>query len=166
MPPPDAVRIEELVNYFPYRYASPKGRERFAADLEVAPAPWQPENRLLRIGLKTPDLDLARRPAGNLVFLVDVSGSMNEPDKLPLVRQSLRLLVEQLTPRDRVAIVVYAGAAGLVLSPSRRMRRSRSSSTRRWSARTGCSATRTACCGRRTSRTTRRTRARWARGTR
>jgi Ca-activated chloride channel homolog len=115
LPPADAVRIEELVNYFPYDYAPPKGRERFAADLEVAPAPWKSEHRLLRIGLKTADLDLARRPAGNLVFLVDVSGSMNQPYKLPLVQQSLRLLVEQLTPRDRVAIVVYAGAAGLVL---------------------------------------------------
>jgi secreted protein with Ig-like and vWFA domain len=114
-PPADAVRIEELVNYFPYDYAPPKGRDRFAADLEVAPAPWKPEHRLLRIGLKTADLDLANRPAANFVFLVDVSGSMDQPNKLPLVQQSLRLLVEQLTPRDRVAMVVYAGSAGLVL---------------------------------------------------
>jgi Ca-activated chloride channel family protein len=115
LPPADAVRIEELVNYFPYDYAPPEGRERFAADLEVAPAPWKPEHRLLRIGLKTADLDLANRPAANFVFLVDVSGSMDQPNKLPLVQQSLRLLVEQLTPRDRVALVVYAGSAGLVL---------------------------------------------------
>jgi Ca-activated chloride channel family protein len=81
----------------------------------VAPAPWKPEHRLLRIGLKTADLDLANRPAANFVFLVDVSGSMNQPNKLPLVQQSLRLLVEQLAPRDRVALVVYAGSAGLVL---------------------------------------------------
>jgi Ca-activated chloride channel family protein len=114
-PPVDAVRIEELVNYFPYDYAPPKGGDRFAADLEVAPAPWKPEHRLLRIGLKTADLDLASRPAANFVFLVDVSGSMDEPSKLPLVQQSLRLLVEQLTARDRVALVVYAGSAGLVL---------------------------------------------------
>jgi Ca-activated chloride channel homolog len=115
LPPADAVRIEELVNYFPYDYAQPKGPDRFAADLEVAPAPWKPEHRLLRIGLKTADLDLANRPAANFVFLVDVSGSMNQPNKLPLVQQSLRLLVDQLAPRDRVALVVYAGSAGLVL---------------------------------------------------
>lgn len=115
LPPADAVRIEELVNYFPYDYAPPKGRDRFAADLEVGPAPWKPEHRLLRIGLKTADLDLANRPPANFVFLVDVSGSMDQPNKLPLVQQSLRLLVEQLTPRDRVALVVYAGSAGLVL---------------------------------------------------
>jgi Ca-activated chloride channel homolog len=114
-PPVDAVRIEELVNYFPYDYPAPTGGKRFAAHLEVAPAPWKPENRLLRIGLGTAGLERAQRPAANFVFLVDVSGSMEQADKLPLVQQSLRLLAEEVAPRDRVAIVVYAGAAGLVL---------------------------------------------------
>jgi Ca-activated chloride channel family protein len=115
-PPVGAVRIEEMVNYFPYDYAGPKGKEPFAAHLEVTPAPWNPKHRLLRIGLKA--REIAARPPSNLVFLLDVSGSMNEPNKLPLVKESLALLVDQLTARDRVAIVVYAGNAGLVLPPT------------------------------------------------
>ncbi len=114
-PPADAVRIEELVNYFPYHYAAPTGGAPFAASLEVASAPWAPEHRLVRIGLKVREVSDATRPAANLVFLLDVSGSMNQPNKLPLVKQSLRMLVEKLRPDDRVAIAVYAGASGLAL---------------------------------------------------
>ncbi len=114
-PPADAVRIEELVNYFPYDYAPPTGNVPFAASLEVADAPWAPEHRLVRIGLKGREVSDAQRPAANLVFLLDVSGSMNQPNKLPLLKQSLRLLVNKLRPDDRVAIAVYAGSSGLVL---------------------------------------------------
>ncbi len=114
-PPADAVRIEELVNYFPYDYAPPTGDGPFAASLEVAAAPWAPEHRLVRIGLKGREVGDAQRPAANLVFLLDVSGSMNQPNKLPLLKQSLRLLVNKLRPDDRVAIAVYAGSSGLVL---------------------------------------------------
>ncbi|MBI2513850.1 MAG: VWA domain-containing protein [Opitutae bacterium] len=115
LPPASAVRIEELVNYFPYRYAPPTGSAPFAAHMEVASAPWAPDHRLVRIGLKGREVSDAARPKANLVFLLDVSGSMDEPNKLPLVQQSLRLLVEKLRADDRVAIVVYAGASGLAL---------------------------------------------------
>ncbi|MFZ5496694.1 MAG: YfbK domain-containing protein [Verrucomicrobiota bacterium] len=114
-PPADAVRIEELVNYFSYHYTPPAGPAPFAAHLEVASAPWAPEHRLVRIGLKGREVSDAARPAANLVFLVDVSGSMQSPHKLPLVRQSLRLLVDKLRPDDRVALAVYAGSSGLAL---------------------------------------------------
>jgi len=114
-PPADAVRIEELVNYFPYRYAPPTGNVPFAASLEVASAPWAPEHRLVRIGLIGRQVSDAQRPAANLVFLLDVSGSMQSPNKLPLVKQSLRLLVNKLRSDDRVAIAVYAGASGMAL---------------------------------------------------
>ena len=114
-PPADAVRIEELVNYFPYRYQAPVGNVPFAAHLEVASAPWAPEHRLVRIGLKGREISDAARPAANLVFLLDVSGSMQSANKLPLVKQSLRLLVDKLRADDRVAIAVYAGASGLAL---------------------------------------------------
>ncbi len=114
-PPRDAVRIEEMVNYFPYHYAPPTDQAPFAASMEVASAPWTPEHRLVRIGLKGREVSDAARPKANLVFLLDVSGSMNEPNKLPLVKQSLHLLVGKLRPEDRVAIVVYAGASGMAL---------------------------------------------------
>ncbi|MCF7758996.1 MAG: von Willebrand factor type A domain-containing protein [Cephaloticoccus sp.] len=114
-PPVDAVRIEELINYFPYNYAPPTGEVPFAASMEVASAPWAPEHRLVRIGLKGREVSHGDRPAANLVFLIDVSGSMRAPNKLPLVKQTLRLLVERLQPEDRVAIVTYAGASGLAL---------------------------------------------------
>ena len=114
-PPPDAVRIEELVNYFPYSYRPPTGDVPFSASLEVASAPWAPEHRLVRIGLKGREVSDAARPAANLVFLLDVSGSMQQSNKLPLVKQSLRLLVDKLRADDRVAIAVYAGASGLAL---------------------------------------------------
>ncbi|MBL9214324.1 MAG: von Willebrand factor type A domain-containing protein [Opitutaceae bacterium] len=118
-PPADAVRIEELVNYFPYAYEAPTGAAPFAASLEVAGAPWRPEHRLVRIGLKGREVADAQRPPANLVFLLDVSGSMQSPNKLPLLKQSLRLLVDRLRPDDRVAIAVYAGAAGLALPSTR-----------------------------------------------
>jgi Ca-activated chloride channel family protein len=119
MPPPDAVRTEELLNYFRYDYPLPRDRNRpFSVTTDVARTPWNRETRLLRIGLRGYDVARDERPAANLVFLVDVSGSMSEPDKLPLVQCSLALLAERLTPRDRVSIVVYAGAAGLVLPPT------------------------------------------------
>ncbi|MBS0632434.1 MAG: VWA domain-containing protein [Verrucomicrobia bacterium] len=115
-PPPSAVRIEELVNYFPYHYAVPVAKDvPFAASMEVASAPWAPTHRLVRIGLKGREVSAAQRGAANLVFLVDVSGSMNAPNRLPLVKESLRLLVGKLRPDDHVAIVVYAGASGLAL---------------------------------------------------
>jgi len=114
-PPVDAVRIEELVNYFPYHYAPPADGAPFAVALEAASAPWNPAHRLVRIGLKAREVTEASRPPANLVFLIDVSGSMDEPNKLPLVKQSLRLLVNQLRPDDHVAIAIYAGASGLAL---------------------------------------------------
>ncbi|MFT3868552.1 MAG: von Willebrand factor type A domain-containing protein [Nibricoccus sp.] len=114
-PPRDAVRIEEMVNYFPYNYTAPKDDKPFATTMEVASAPWNPQHRLVRIGLKGRELSEVERPVLNLVFLLDVSGSMNEPNKLPLVKESMRVLVEKLKPTDRVAIAVYAGASGLAL---------------------------------------------------
>jgi len=115
-PPRDAVRVEELVNYFPYRYAAPTGKDvPVAAHLEVAEAPWAPAHRLVRIGLKAREVAEASRPSANLVFLLDVSGSMEDANKLPLVKQSMQLLVNRLRPDDRVAIVTYAGASGLAL---------------------------------------------------
>lgn len=114
-PPVDAVRIEELVNYFDYDYAEPTGRHPFSVTTDIAPAPWRPEHRLVRIGLQGRRGDRRQMPPSNLVFLIDVSGSMHSPDKLPLVQQSLGVLVDKLRPEDRVAIVVYAGSAGLVL---------------------------------------------------
>jgi Ca-activated chloride channel family protein len=114
LPPPDAVRIEEMVNYFAYDYAPPKGAEAFAAHVESAPAPWKPAHRLVRIGLKAREVSAEKRPPSNLVFLIDVSGSMQPPNKLPLVQRALGMLADQLDARDRVALVVYAGAAGLV----------------------------------------------------
>ncbi len=115
LPPTDAVRIEELLNYFPYRYAQPAGSDPLGVTLEVAAAPWAPDRRLVRVGLKGREVTTGERPAANLVFLLDVSGSMNHPNKLPLVQESLRLLVARLRPDDRVAIVTYAGSSGLAL---------------------------------------------------
>ena len=118
-PPKDAVRIEEMINYFPYAHPARRADAPITVSTEVADAPWRAGHRLLRIGLSTPPVDLRNAPAGNLVFLIDVSGSMNGPDRLPLVKRSLRLLVDQLREDDRVALVVYAGAAGLVLPSTR-----------------------------------------------
>ncbi len=115
LPPPDAVRVEEMVNYFPYDYAPPKGQTPFAVHVESAACPWAPAHALVKIALKGKELDLESRPPCNLVFLIDVSGSMTDENKLPLVKKSISLLARQLDERDRVSIVVYAGAAGLVL---------------------------------------------------
>ena len=115
LPPADAVRIEEFINYFDYQYEGPNGEEPFAAHLTVAECPWRAEHRLVRVALQARQIAMQARPAANIVFLLDVSGSMNQPNKLPLVKESIRMLVEQLGENDRVAIVVYAGAAGCVL---------------------------------------------------
>ncbi len=115
MPPKDAVRIEELVNYFPFRYAPPEGPEPIAVHTEVGIPFWAPDHRVLKIALRAKDIDLSTRKPANLVFLIDVSGSMYEPLKLPLVKKSLHLLVDQLRADDRIAMVVYAGTSGLVL---------------------------------------------------
>jgi Ca-activated chloride channel homolog len=114
-PPADAVRIEELINYFDYDYPQPTGPHPFAVATEVAPSPWNAGRKLVRVGLQGKDIDAGQRPSSNLVFLVDVSGSMASDNKLGLLRRGLKLLVEGLTDKDRVAIVVYAGASGLVL---------------------------------------------------
>ena len=115
LPPRDAVRIEELVNYFPYDYAEPEGEDPLAIHTEVAPAPWKPQHQLVRIGLQARRINVENLPPSNFVFLLDVSGSMMPANKLPLVRSAMRLLVNQLRAKDRVAMVVYAGSAGLVL---------------------------------------------------
>ena len=117
-PPKDAVRIEELVNYFSYEYPDPDDRHPFSVTTEVARTPWHADHLLVRIGLQARRVSLADMPRNNLVFLIDVSGSMQTHDKLPLVKRALQLLVQQLREQDRVAIVVYAGAAGLVLPPT------------------------------------------------
>ncbi len=115
LPPKDAVRIEEMLNYFSYDYPVPSQEGPFSASVEVAQAPWALEHRLVRIGLKGQELGMEQRPSSNLVFLLDVSGSMQPANKLPLLKNAMRLLVDRLGEKDRVAIVVYAGASGLVL---------------------------------------------------
>jgi Ca-activated chloride channel homolog len=114
-PPKDAVRIEELVNYFDYTYQQPKGEDPFNIYTEIAAAPWNAKHKVVHIGLQGKVIPTDNLPASNLVFLIDVSGSMDEPNKLPLLVASFKLLVNQLREQDRVAIVVYAGAAGMVL---------------------------------------------------
>jgi Ca-activated chloride channel homolog len=114
-PPKDAVRIEEMLNYFPYNDPPPTGDEPFSVNVEIARCPWNAAHRLARIGLLGRPIDQKNRPSSNLVFLIDVSGSMDRPNKLPLVKSALRLLVENMGENDRVAIVVYASASGLVL---------------------------------------------------
>ncbi len=115
IPPADAVRIEELINYFAFDYPQPQKNEPFSMTTEVAACPWNTGHRVALVGLHTRAIDAAATPPRNLVFLIDVSGSMMPPDKLPLVKTALRMLADTLTARDRIAIVVYAGASGLVL---------------------------------------------------
>ena len=117
-PPKDAVRIEEMVNYFDYDYEQPKNDDPFAVVTEISSAPWNAKHKLVHIGLQGKKIPTEKLPASNLVFLIDVSGSMDEPNKLPLLKSSFKMLVEELRPQDHVAIVVYAGAAGLVLEPT------------------------------------------------
>lgn len=119
LPPQDAVRVEELINYFDYGYARPTDREvPFSVTTELARTPWNDDSVLLQIGIKGYDIERTERPPANLVFLVDVSGSMAPDNKLPLVVRSLKMLVDQLTAADRISLVVYAGAAGTVLEPT------------------------------------------------
>jgi Ca-activated chloride channel family protein len=119
LPQPDAVRTEELINYFPYDYAAPASAEEpFKTSVAVFPSPWSEGRKLIRIGIKGYEIEHAVRPRANLVFLIDTSGSMDGPNRLPLVKQSLAMLVGELEPSDRVAIVTYAGEAGTALEPT------------------------------------------------
>ncbi|WP_420414750.1 vWA domain-containing protein [Roseibium sp.] len=119
LPPKDAVRIEEMINYFNYDYPLPDSRDiPFRADVEILPSPWNGETKLMRIGIKGYELERASAPAANLVFLLDTSGSMNAPDKLPLLQNAFQMLVSNLQPDDTVSIVAYAGSAGTVLEPT------------------------------------------------
>lgn len=115
LPPKDAVRVEEFVNYFDYKYKQPTDGKPFAVHTELASCPWNTDHHLLSIALQGREIETGQLPPSNFVFLVDVSGSMNDENKLPLVQSSLAMLTDYLRPQDRVALVVYAGAAGLVL---------------------------------------------------
>lgn len=116
--PKNAVRVEEMVNFFKYSYEQPKGEDPFSIQTEYSDAPWNPKHKLLKIGLQGKIIPTEKLPASNLVFLIDVSGSMDEENKLPLLKQSLKILVNELRKEDKVSIVVYAGAAGMVLPPT------------------------------------------------
>ncbi len=118
LPPEGAVRLEEMVNYFPYDYALPTDGSPFGVTTELAPSPWNPHTRLLRIGIKASDRAVAELAPANLVFLVDVSGSMDRREGLPMVKSTLKLLVDQLREQDRVSLVVYAGESRVVLEPT------------------------------------------------
>lgn len=119
LPPQDAVRVEELINYFSYDYALPRNTKvPFSINTEVATTPWNPDTHLLQVGLKGFEVESADRPSANLVFLIDVSGSMQNQDKLPLLKNAFRLLTRQLDARDSISMVVYAGATGIVLEPT------------------------------------------------
>ncbi len=118
LPPAGAVRIEEMINYFKYEYPQPEADQPFSINTEVSDAPWNKDHKLVLIGLQGKKISTEKLPASNLVFLIDVSGSMSDPNKLPLVKASMKMLVDQLREQDRVSMVVYAGAAGLVLPPT------------------------------------------------
>lgn len=118
LPPKDAVRVEELVNYFPYDYPRARGEHPFGVGTELAPCPWNPQHWLLRVSVRADEVGTKDMPPANLVFLVDVSGSMDSPDKLPLLQKSLKLLVDQMRAQDRVSLVVYAGREAVVLEPT------------------------------------------------
>ncbi len=117
-PPIDAVRIEEMINYFDYQYPQPKGKHPFSITTELSDCPWNEDRQLLLIGIQGKDIEYEKLPPANLVFLLDVSGSMRSENKLPLVKSAMKLLVHQLREEDQISIVVYAGAAGLVLPPT------------------------------------------------
>jgi len=125
MPPKDAVRIEEMINYFSYDYPEPRGDAPFSVHTEMASCPWEPGHRLLRIGLRGREIRDETRSPANIVFLLDVSGSMNSRNKLPLVKRGMKLLIGNLGEKDRVAIAVYAGASGLVLPSTTCIRENR-----------------------------------------
>lgn len=118
LPPKDAVRIEEMINYFNYEYENPTGNNPFSINTELAKAPWNEKHLIAQIGLQGKKIELENLPASNIVFLLDVSGSMSAPNKLPLLKSAFKLLVNELRPQDKVSIVVYAGAAGVVLEPT------------------------------------------------
>lgn len=119
LPPPDAVRLEEMVNYFKYKYPQPKGDDPFSVSTEMADCPWQPGHKLLRVGVQGKEIHRQERPASNIVFLIDTSGSMTDENKLPLLKQAFTMLVGELNENDKVTIVTYAGNAGLRLPPTR-----------------------------------------------
>ncbi len=118
LPPKDAIRVEEMINYFDYDYPAPNTQHPFTVISEIADCPWAPQHKLLHIGMQAKQIPASNLPPSNLVFLIDVSGSMSAQNKLPLLKSAFKLLVDQLRPNDKVAIVVYAGAAGLVLPPT------------------------------------------------
>lgn len=119
LPPTAAVRVEEFINYFRYDYPQPTGKDPFSVNMEMAECPWTPNHKLLRVGLRAKEIDRRERPESNLVFLVDVSGSMSSEDKLPLLRDAMHRWVNELSANDRVTIVTYAGDAGLRLPTTR-----------------------------------------------
>lgn len=119
LPPQDAVRIEELINYFTYDYPQPEANIPFSITTEISDSPWNPQHKLVHIGLQGKEIVTENSPPSNLVFLLDVSGSMNTQNKLPLIKSAFQLLVDELTEKDTVSIVVYAGAAGVVLPPTK-----------------------------------------------
>jgi len=116
--PKDAVRIEEMMNFFKYKYPQPEGQNPFSINTEVSESPWNKNSLLLKIGLQGKNIPMTNLPASNLVFLIDVSGSMSDANKLPLLKESMKILVKELRPQDKVSIVVYAGSAGVVLEPT------------------------------------------------
>ena len=118
LPPADAVRVEEMINYFHYNYEQPTNKDPFSITTEYAECPWNKKTSLLHIGIQGKNIDMDEIPDANLVFLVDVSGSMNSANKLPLVKESLKMLVRKLRPTDRISLVTYAGATQLVLPPT------------------------------------------------
>lgn len=118
LPPKDAVRIEEMINYFSYDYKKPTGKNPFSINTELARAPWNSDHLIVQVGLQGKRIEMENLPASNIVFLLDVSGSMSSPNKLPLLRSAFKMLANELRPQDKVSIVVYAGAAGLVLEPT------------------------------------------------
>ena len=117
-PPKDAIRLEEMVNYFNYDYPKTVGKHPFEVHTEISDCPWKSENQLVHVGIQGLEIDTDDLPPSNLVFLIDVSGSMQAANKLPLLQSSFKLLTDKLRPQDKIAIVVYAGAAGVVLNPT------------------------------------------------
>ena len=120
LPPKDSVRVEEFINYFPYNYPKPESAETpFKSTITVTPSPWSAGNRLVHVAIQGYTLQMAQRPRANLVFLIDVSGSMTPEDRLPLVKNAFRMLVDELKPDDSVAIVTYASGSGVALEPTK-----------------------------------------------